>query len=214
MLTYASSTEVPLTQHRVQDTLTGGFNITRVRVYKCSDMMPSYVFYWFTCSTFALGYVVPLVLIIFFNTRLIRKLCRHTKIIKKTGIPLKRIAIYTILIAVVYFLVWTPYWCSVLYAIYMNLMQEQTEPSPMLVFIIYCIHLLPYAGSASNWILYGLLNTQLQVRHETYHINGSSNAYNTNLVGSGSQIVDDNISLPNLNQTAKKSRDGFLDSPE
>ncbi|KAI1726618.1 7 transmembrane receptor (rhodopsin family) domain-containing protein [Ditylenchus destructor] len=167
MLTYAKANEVLL--HQIKQPGGSGFeNITRVRVYKCSDMMPPSVFYWFTCSTFILGYLVPLVLIVFFNSRLIRKLYRHTKVIPRSGIPLRRISIYTILIAVLYFVCWTPYWCSVLYAIYMSVMSSGgSQSSELLLFIIYCVHLLPYFGSASNWILYGLLNTQLQMKHES-----------------------------------------------
>jgi hypothetical protein len=168
MLSYAKANEVLLHQLRQMDPETGVENLTRVRVYKCSDMMPPAVFYWFTSSTFILGYLVPLVLIIFFNSRLIRKLYRHKKVLPRSGIPLRRIATYTILIAVFYFLCWTPYWCSVLYAIFMSLWSDgRGQSSEMLLFIIYCVHLLPYFGSASNWILYGLLNTQLQMKHDT-----------------------------------------------
>uniref|UniRef100_A0A915DQ30 G-protein coupled receptors family 1 profile domain-containing protein n=1 Tax=Ditylenchus dipsaci TaxID=166011 RepID=A0A915DQ30_9BILA len=168
MLTYAKANEIQLHEMKQPDVLNGYINITRVRVYKCSDMMPPSVFYWFTSSTFFLGYLVPLVLIVFFNSRLIRKLYRHTKVLPSSGIPLRRISIYTILIAVLYFVCWTPYWCSVLYAIYMSVMSVGgSGSSELLLFIIYCVHLLPYFGSASNWILYGLLNTQLQMKHDS-----------------------------------------------
>uniref|UniRef100_A0A183BYS1 G_PROTEIN_RECEP_F1_2 domain-containing protein n=1 Tax=Globodera pallida TaxID=36090 RepID=A0A183BYS1_GLOPA len=126
----------------------------------------------FTSSTFVLGYCVPLVLIVYFNSRLIRKLYRHTKQLR-SGIPLRRITTYTSLIAALYFICWTPYWCTVLYAIWMNAFGgdgRSESTSDMLLFIIYCLHLLPYVGSATNWILYGLLNTQLQMRqHESLH---------------------------------------------
>ncbi|VDK41712.1 unnamed protein product [Anisakis simplex] len=168
MLTYARANEVILHQLRQTDPLHKRENITRVRIYKCSDMMPPYVFYWFTCSTFLLGYVVPLLLIVYFNLKLIRKLYRHAKIQPRSGIPLRRVVTYTLLIAVFYFLCWTPYWCSVLYAIYMSIFSDgRTKTNELLLFIIYCVHLLPYFGSASNWILYGLLNTQLQQKHDS-----------------------------------------------
>ncbi|CAD5218999.1 unnamed protein product [Bursaphelenchus okinawaensis] len=190
MLTYASSTEVLLHQHRDVDKITGIENVTRVRVYKCTDMMPPYVFYWFTSSTFILGYLVPLILIIFFNSKLISKLYRHTKTLPRSGIPLRRISIYTILIAVLYFVCWTPYWCSVLYAIYMSVLADgRSDPSPLLVFIIYCVHLLPYFGSASNWILYGLLNTQLQMKHDV--ISSTSNQGNVTMAVLNTVVVED-----------------------
>ncbi|KAK0398629.1 hypothetical protein QR680_002682 [Steinernema hermaphroditum] len=167
MLSYAKANEVLLQTLRQPDPLNERENITRVRVYKCSDMMPPTVFYWFTSSTFVLGYAVPLLLIIFFNTRLIRKLYEHKKVLPRSGIPLRRVVTYTVLIAALYFVCWTPYWCSVLYAIYMSVFASaRTETSELLLFVIYCVHLLPYVGSATNWVLYGLLNTQLQVRHD------------------------------------------------
>ena len=51
MITYARDKEMVL--HELY--ATNSNNITRVRVYKCSDMMPSSVFYWFTTTTFVLG---------------------------------------------------------------------------------------------------------------------------------------------------------------
>ncbi|KAI3413208.1 hypothetical protein GPALN_010708 [Globodera pallida] len=148
----------------------GVVNITRVRVFKyvwCSDMLPPLAFYSFTSSTFVLGYCVPLVLIVYFNSCLIQKLYRHTNQLR-SDIPLRRITIYTSLIAALYFICWTPDWGTVLYATWMNAFGgdgHSESTSGMLSFIIYC---LPYVRSGTNWILYGLLlNTQLQMRqHE------------------------------------------------
>lgn len=192
MLTYARANEILLHQLRQLDQNMAVTNITRVRVFKCSDMMPPLVFYWFTSSTFFLGYLVPLVLIVYFNSRLIRKLYRHTKQLR-SGIPLRRITVYTILIAVLYFICWTPYWCSVLYAIWMSVFADdgRTEStSDLLLFIIYCVHLLPYLGSATNWILYGLLNTQLQMRQ---HDSATAATLTTNVP------ADDNTTCAHLN---------------
>ncbi|PAV70245.1 hypothetical protein WR25_03186 [Diploscapter pachys] len=75
MITYARDKEMVL--HELY--ATNSNNITRVRVYKCSDMMPSSVFYWFTTTTFILGYILPLTLIILFNVRLINKLYAHQR---------------------------------------------------------------------------------------------------------------------------------------
>ncbi|KAL6738522.1 hypothetical protein Aduo_012064 [Ancylostoma duodenale] len=162
MLTYAKAKEMVLHELKAMDS----FNITRVRVFKCSDMMPPPIFYWFTSTTFILGYIVPLILIVFFNWKLIRKLCVHKRVLPRSAIPLRRVVMYTVLIAAVYFVCWTPYWFSVLYAIVMSLAGLPTTTSELLLFVIYCVHLLPYFGSSSNWILYGLLNTQLQMKGE------------------------------------------------
>jgi len=68
----------------------------------------------------------------------------------------------------------------VLYAIYMSLFADESggrATSDLLLFVIYWVHLLPYFGSASNWILYGLLNTQLQMRHGHDHHSGCKRAH-------------------------------------
>uniref|UniRef100_A0A914HJ99 G-protein coupled receptors family 1 profile domain-containing protein n=1 Tax=Globodera rostochiensis TaxID=31243 RepID=A0A914HJ99_GLORO len=106
----AAVVECALNQLRLPDQQRiGVVNITRVRVFKCSDMLPPLAFYWFTSSTFVLGYCVPLVLIVCFNSCLIQKLYRHTNQVR-SDIPMRRITIYTSLIAALYFICWTPYW--------------------------------------------------------------------------------------------------------
>ncbi|CAI5448776.1 unnamed protein product [Caenorhabditis angaria] len=162
MLTYAKAKEMVLHELKAHDSQ----NITRVRVFKCSDMMPAPVFYWFTSTTFILGYVVPLILIVYFNLKLINKLYAHKRVLPRSAIPVRRVVVYTVLIAAVYFVCWTPYWFSVLYAIVMSLLELHTTNSEWVLFAIYCVHLLPYFGSSSNWILYGLLNTQLQMKND------------------------------------------------
>ncbi|CAL2038628.1 unnamed protein product [Caenorhabditis brenneri] len=162
MLTYASAKEMVLHELKAHESA----NITRVRVFKCSDMMPGPIFYWFTSTTFVLGYVVPLILIVYFNLKLINKLYAHKRVLPRSAIPVRRVVVYTVLIAAVYFVCWTPYWFSVLYAIIMSLLGKPTTNSEWVLFAIYCVHLLPYFGSSSNWILYGLLNTQLQMKND------------------------------------------------
>ncbi|CAD6198599.1 unnamed protein product [Caenorhabditis auriculariae] len=162
MLTYARAKEMVLHELHAPESA----NITRVRVFKCSDMMPAPIFYWFTSTTFILGYVVPLILIVYFNLKLINNLYAHKRVLPRSAIPVRRVVIYTVLIAAVYFVCWTPYWFSVLYAIVMSLLGKSATHSELLLFVIYCVHLLPYFGTSSNWILYGLLNTQLQMKNE------------------------------------------------
>ncbi|CAI4227728.1 unnamed protein product [Auanema sp. JU1783] len=160
MLIYAAPKEIVL--HELKTTNSN--NVTRVRVFKCTDQLPTNVFYWFTCSTFILAYMVPLILIVFFNLRLISKIYAHTKVLPKSAIPVKRIVIYTLMIAFIYFICWTPYWFSVLYAIVMSVLDVPHNPNDYVVFMIFAIHLMPYFGTSINWILYGLLNTQLQMK--------------------------------------------------
>ncbi|CAJ0928579.1 unnamed protein product, partial [Mesorhabditis belari] len=164
MLAYASAKEIVL--HEIK--AISSENITRFRVFKCSDMMPPGVFYYFTTTTFVIGFIMPLVLIAYFNLLLIQRLYAHKRILPRSTIPLRRVVWYTIGIAAMYFICWTPYWCSVLYAIYMSLFSDgDTQSGDFMLFVIYCVHLLPYLGSSSNWILYGMLNTQLQLKTES-----------------------------------------------
>uniref|UniRef100_A0A914UVN2 G-protein coupled receptors family 1 profile domain-containing protein n=1 Tax=Plectus sambesii TaxID=2011161 RepID=A0A914UVN2_9BILA len=169
MLIHAEAVEVLVHSARKAENV-----ITRVRVFKCSDMMPPTVFYWFTVSTFVFGYLVPLVLIVGFNAKMITQLYARNSKLQRSAIPLRRVTIYTALIAVCYFVCWTPYWASVMYAIVQSMYGSSTgEASDSLLYIIYCIHLLPYVNSASNWILYGRLNTQLQQSNSSRLTEGS-----------------------------------------
>ncbi|CAJ0572493.1 unnamed protein product, partial [Mesorhabditis spiculigera] len=159
MLVYSSAHEIVLHELKTMDSN----NITRFRVYKCSDQMPLSIFYYFTTSIFFMGFLTPLVLIIFFNVKLIERLYVHTRVLPKSTIPLRRIVWYTIAIAAIYFLCWTPYWCTVIYAMLLSLIEGQSaQTGDFMVFFVFCVHLLPYVGSSSNWIIYGMLNTQLQ----------------------------------------------------
>uniref|UniRef100_A0A1I7V4M2 G_PROTEIN_RECEP_F1_2 domain-containing protein n=1 Tax=Caenorhabditis tropicalis TaxID=1561998 RepID=A0A1I7V4M2_9PELO len=91
MLTYASAKEMVLHELKAHESA----NITRVRVFKCSDMMPGPIFYWFTSTTFILGYVVPLILIVYFNLKLINKLYAHKRVLPRSAIPVRRVVVYT-----------------------------------------------------------------------------------------------------------------------
>ncbi|GMS95692.1 hypothetical protein PENTCL1PPCAC_17867 [Pristionchus entomophagus] len=139
--------------------------------------MPRQVFFLFTYSTFTLGFILPLSLIVYFDYNLLRQLHIHIRQHPTSDIPLRRIFRYTIVISVIYFIGWTPYWWSVIYGSY--LLQDNTRSQvdgPSLIdiaypnykkdalFTIYLLHAFPYLAVATNWIFYGLLNTQLQTR--------------------------------------------------
>lgn len=48
----------------------------------------------------------------------------------------------------------------------MSILDKHAEAEEFMLFAIFVVHLMPYFGSASNWVFYGLLNTQLQQRTE------------------------------------------------
>uniref|UniRef100_A0A0N4Z9L5 G_PROTEIN_RECEP_F1_2 domain-containing protein n=1 Tax=Parastrongyloides trichosuri TaxID=131310 RepID=A0A0N4Z9L5_PARTI len=173
LLGYAKSIEILHGQFEQYDNNLGIYNVTRVRFYKCIDNMPVNVAFLFTISTFILGFLIPLILIVFFNAQIISRLYRHTKVLPTSGIPLLRISMYTILIAVLYFVCWTPYWVTNIYSFFTT-GESESNHQELLTFIMYCVHGLPYIGCASNWILYGLLNTQLQVKQRN-NTNGNNN---------------------------------------
>lgn len=57
----------------------------------------------------------------------------------------------------------TPYWISVMYSLYLEIFQpfDIEMPDPSFIYLMYGVHALPYVNSASNFILYGLLNRQV-----------------------------------------------------
>ncbi|VDN05950.1 unnamed protein product [Thelazia callipaeda] len=57
----------------------------------------------------------------------------------------------------------SPYWLSVLYSLYMEIFSapELQMPNSSFIYFMYGVHALPYINSASNFILYGLLNRQV-----------------------------------------------------
>uniref|UniRef100_A0AC35TYN3 G_PROTEIN_RECEP_F1_2 domain-containing protein n=1 Tax=Rhabditophanes sp. KR3021 TaxID=114890 RepID=A0AC35TYN3_9BILA len=169
LLGYAESVEILHKQTDRYDPQLDVYNVTRIRFYKCTDNMPPEVILFFTLSTFILGYAIPLILIVFFNVQIITTLRKHQQTLPSSGIPITRISIYTSLIAVTYFVFWTPYWLSNIYS-FMKSNTTNNGLSESLVFILYCIHMLPYIGCASNWIFYGLLNTQLQQKTDSAQI--------------------------------------------
>uniref|UniRef100_A0A915PFR3 G-protein coupled receptors family 1 profile domain-containing protein n=1 Tax=Setaria digitata TaxID=48799 RepID=A0A915PFR3_9BILA len=67
---------------------------------------------------------------------------------------------------------WTPYWISVLYLLYLEIFPppELQMPNSSFIYFMYGVHALPYINSASNFILYGLLNRQL---HHSYSMKQS-----------------------------------------
>ncbi|GMT24314.1 hypothetical protein PFISCL1PPCAC_15611, partial [Pristionchus fissidentatus] len=163
------------------------YNITRVRVYKCTDAMPKQTFLVFTYSTFSLGFLLPLSLILYFDYKLLRQLHIHIRQHPNSDIPLRRIFRYTIVISVIYFIGWTPYWWSVLYGSYLLQDSSRSEVDGRSVidlaypnykkdalFTIYVLHAFPYLAIASNWIFYGLLNTQLQSRANSNSVDRST----------------------------------------
>lgn len=174
LLGYAQSIEILHGQFEQYDNTLSIFNVTRVRFFKCVDNMPVEIALLFTISTFILGFLIPLILIVYFNVQIISRLYRHTKILPSSGIPLLRISLYTILIAILYFICWTPYWITNIYSFF-NTVDNDFKDHELLTFIMYCVHGLPYIGCASNWILYGLLNTQLQVKQRSNNFTTNSN---------------------------------------
>ncbi|KAF8373042.1 hypothetical protein PRIPAC_79471, partial [Pristionchus pacificus] len=173
LLLYSDTREYIIHEVAAYDSL----NVTRVRVYKCTDAMPKHIFLSFTYSTFTIGFIVPLSLIIYFDYNLLKQLHIHIRQHPNSDIPLHRIFRYTIVISIIYFIGWTPYWWSVLYGSFLlqdNSLSEIDGRSVIdmaypnykkdALFTIYVLHAFPYLAIATNWIFYGLLNTQLQTR--------------------------------------------------
>uniref|UniRef100_A0A8R1HPR2 G_PROTEIN_RECEP_F1_2 domain-containing protein n=2 Tax=Caenorhabditis japonica TaxID=281687 RepID=A0A8R1HPR2_CAEJA len=151
--------------------------ITRMHLYKCVDDLGRELFVVFTLYSFVLAYLLPLVFMIYFYYEMLIRLFKQANAIKQTlvgcsraedkklTIPVGHIAIYTLVICSFHFICWTPYWISILYSLYDELYQDEkssgSPPTYAFIYFMYGVHALPYINSASNFILYGLLNRQL-----------------------------------------------------
>ena len=80
------------------------------------------------------------------------------------SIPIGHIAVYTLAICMFHFICWTPYWVSVMYSLYVEIMEPQhmmETPTFKFIYFMYGVHALPYINSSCNFILYGMLNRQV-----------------------------------------------------
>ncbi|VDK21853.1 unnamed protein product [Anisakis simplex] len=120
--------------------------------------------------------MVPLLLMIYFYYGMLMRLLKQSRMARRTllgsrrckaslddKIPIGRIAAYTLAICLFHFVCWTPYWVSVLYSLYLEVFQppDLQTPDSSFIYFMYGVHALPYINSASNFILYGLLNRQV-----------------------------------------------------
>ncbi|KAL3991120.1 7 transmembrane receptor (rhodopsin family) protein [Acanthocheilonema viteae] len=151
--------------------------ITRLHLFKCADNLDNKLFILFSLTCFFFAYLIPLLMMIFFYFRMLLTLFEKNRMIQRRGmqtffsrkssieerIPVTRIATYTLLLCLFHFLCWTPYWTSVLYLLYLEIFPpaEFQMPNSSFIYFMYGVHALPYINSASNFILYGLLNRQL-----------------------------------------------------
>ncbi|EGT57985.1 CBN-NPR-18 protein [Caenorhabditis brenneri] len=193
--------------------------ITRMHLYKCVDDLGRELFVVFTLYSFVLAYLMPLLFMIYFYYEMLIRLFKQANALKQTlggrrsnddkklTIPVARIAIYTLAICSFHFICWTPYWISILYSLYEELYQDEKStgapPTYAFIYFMYGVHALPYINSASNFILYGLLNRQLHNAPERkYTRNGptvnrqASHAITTNTRQEYSEL----ITLPSNNR--------------
>ncbi|VDN60614.1 unnamed protein product [Dracunculus medinensis] len=161
---------------------TAPHKLTRMQIEKCTMVnVSSSVFTMFTVYQFILCYCLPLSLVAFFYIKLLHCLREHKRQFKSSHIPLLRISLYTFALACFYFICWTPFWISTLYAIYLEYADENGKTvSPAFVYSMYFIHALPFTNSAINWILYGLFSCNLKAlkfnidKNYENHINGNT----------------------------------------
>uniref|UniRef100_A0A7E4V184 G_PROTEIN_RECEP_F1_2 domain-containing protein n=1 Tax=Panagrellus redivivus TaxID=6233 RepID=A0A7E4V184_PANRE len=175
-----------------------------VRVFKCVDGMPTNLLFWFTGSTFFVGYVFPMFVIALFNTCLLLQIRKHQqKLSMRSIIPMKRVTTYIVTIAVFYFACWTPYWVSVVYVSYVDLfesreLRELTNASERTMLILYCAHIFPYVNTAVNWYLYGRLESNLsRTPHSTVCMPAGSTSRNGICPGSSTN----NLNARNVNNS-------------
>ncbi|CAB3399963.1 unnamed protein product [Caenorhabditis bovis] len=184
--------------------------ITRMHLYKCVDDLGKELFIVFTLYSFVLAYLMPLLFMIYFYYEMLIRLFKQARAIKQTlagrrstedkklQIPVGHIAIYTLAICSFHFICWTPYWVSVLYSLYEELYPSNSEnrepPTYAFIYFMYGVHALPYINSASNFILYGLLNRQLhqssvRKNQRSGNVRATSHAVTTNTRPECSELI-------------------------
>ncbi|VDN03310.1 unnamed protein product [Thelazia callipaeda] len=139
---------------------TAPFKVTQMKIKKCIMVnISSFKFTLFTIHQFILCYCIPLFLIAFFYTKLLKRLKKHARQFKSSRIPLLRISLFTLTVACFYYLCWTPFWLATIYAVYLEYNKDESgDAKAIFVYLMYLIHALPFTNSAINWILYGSLN--------------------------------------------------------
>lgn len=124
-------------------------------------------------------------------------------------IPIGHIAVYTLAICSFHFLCWTPYWVSVLYSLYVEIFNPNAmleTPSFKFIYFMYGVHALPYINSASNFILYGLLNRQLhQSPDRKYTRNGGAATAPTLRISEYSEMINQQSVCPRESAVSTRS---------
>ncbi|KAI6232209.1 hypothetical protein M3Y95_00462400 [Aphelenchoides besseyi] len=157
------------------------YRLARVRIYKCVDHLDGAPLAMFITYMFLIGFAIPVLLIIVFYALMVIRLVNRSRTISSSQLPVARVASYTIAISAFFVLCWSPYWIAMLY---LNLYRSYSDTSDAadaeftssrFILIMYGIHSLPYFCSSSNWLLYGLLNSQLMRRaNESKKLVGTS----------------------------------------
>nr|CAD2185581.1 unnamed protein product [Meloidogyne enterolobii] len=178
LLIKSSSREIVLKEVLLENP----YRLARVRIFKCMDHLEGTLLSFFISYMFLVGFFLPILLITVFYALMMKRLFKRSRSLSSSKLPVNRIAGYTIAISVFFVLCWSPYWISMLYFNFVHWESEDNEKqsedifsSDKFIYIMYGVHALPYVNSASNWLLYGLLNSQLMRRakytNETFYNN-------------------------------------------
>ncbi|KAK0403981.1 hypothetical protein QR680_017222 [Steinernema hermaphroditum] len=173
LLVRSSSEEIVLKEVLLENP----YRLARVRIFKCMDHLDGPPLSIFIFYMFLLGFFIPVLLIFVFYGLMVRRLVHRSRTIPSSQLPVAKIAFYTIAISVFFVLCWSPYWIATLYNLYSTFEDDDGSGGPQtsssFIYVMYGIHALPYFNSASNWLLYGLLNSQLMRRaseHKSHYM--------------------------------------------
>lgn len=193
--------------------------ITKMHLYKCVDDLGDTLFIVFTLYCFLLAYLMPLLFMIYFYYGMLIRLFKQARAVRQSlsgrrkgvdeKIPIGHIAVYTLAICSFHFLCWTPYWVSVLYSLYVEIFNPNAmleTPSFKFIYFMYGVHALPYINSASNFILYGLLNRQLhQSPDRKYTRNGGAATAPTLRISEYSEMINQQSVCPRESAVSTRS---------
>uniref|UniRef100_A0A1I7YS76 G_PROTEIN_RECEP_F1_2 domain-containing protein n=1 Tax=Steinernema glaseri TaxID=37863 RepID=A0A1I7YS76_9BILA len=164
IMIYADAQEMPILTSNRSDG-----SVLRVRIYKCVDVMPTNLLFWFTGVTFVVGYFIPLLIVAVLSASFSQIYRQNVLLLNEATQWTRRVTGYMITIATCYFLCWTPYWLSVIYVSYVDLVESRTiqalkDSTETAMMLLYGAHLLPYLNASINWIFYGRLVSAMRQR--------------------------------------------------
>jgi hypothetical protein len=149
-----------------------------VQSEKCSEVLPTGLFYLSVYSNVLVGFAIPFTFTVFLDVTVLRRLFSAKKLSNWSSQRIRaeqRAALSTMFVGLLHFVTCLPNWTIALYS-NVVLSNRHTQPIPSHFELFFSV--LPFIGSALSWIPIGMLNDRLEkleqcdvVREPSLHCN-------------------------------------------